>query len=86
MDPEEDRQLPNDEDDAGEVEDDEKEHNSQECDQLLMLILLSWEVLVDRVLVDETEESNIGEAQYRNRQYRPIRMRVIGRGRSGHIH
>ena len=80
MDPEEDRQLPDDEDDAGQGEQDEEENNSQECTQLLMLILLSWEVLVDRIFVDETEESDVGEAQYSNRQYRPIRMKVSGRG------
>ena len=80
MDPVEDRQLPDDEDNAGEVEQDEEEHHSQESDQLLMLILLRWEALVDRVLVDETEESDVGEAQYSDRQYRPIEMRLSGRG------
>ena len=71
LDPVEDRQLPDDEDNAGQVEQDEEEHHSQESDQLLMLILLRWEALVDRVLVDETEESDVGEAHHRYRQYRP---------------
>ena len=78
MDPVEDRQLPDDEDDAGQVEQDEEENNSQECDQLLMLTLLSWEVFVDRVFVDEIEKSDVGETQYNDRQYRPRRFRVSG--------
>ena len=41
LDPVEDRQLPDDEDDAWQVEQDEEGNNSQECGQLLVLIIRS---------------------------------------------
>ena len=71
MDPVEDHELPDDEDDAWQVEQDEEENNSQECGQLLVLIILSWEVFLYRTFVDKTEESDVGEAHYNYRQYRP---------------
>ena len=76
LDPVEDGQLPDDEDDAGEVEENEKGDNSQECGQLLMLIILGWDVFLHRIFVDQTEESDVCEAHYNHWQYRPERMRI----------
>ena len=75
MDPVEDDQLPDDEDDAWQVEQDEEEDNGQQCGQLLMLIISRWEVFLYRIFVDETEESDVGEAHHNDRQYCPKRLR-----------
>ena len=67
LDPVEDDQLPDDEDDAWQVEQGEEEDNGQQCGQLLMLIISRWEVFLYRIFVDETQKSDVGKAHHNDR-------------------